>query len=141
MATAPPTLQREPHTIESIQKLIDLGYTLYPSDQLTYFLKLAIAVKLRESPEAGTAAINQTLENIRSLEKNGKKTSNDYEWESILTQKSAHEIADILESNSDESQRLRSNFQGYGIISEEKRKEIIHHFYHEKRVSPSQIFD
>lgn len=134
-----PLQHQGPHTPESIANLIERGYALYRSDQMTYLLKLAIAVELRKNPENGRRTIQQTLANIQKLADQGKKTKNDFEWEEILTTKSPEEIAEILESDSENSQRLRSNFRGTGIISEEKRKGIIHNYCHGIPITPAQV--
>ena len=96
-----------------------------PADQLRYLLALAIAKRIRTSPEDAEKAIRKIRANIGKLIAKGMHTEGDAEWLALLDHKNPVEIAGILEDKSHESQRLRSNLRGHGIISNEERLQII----------------
>ena len=53
------------------------------------------------------------------------------EWEYILNMQTKEQILSILESDSEESARLRSSSPFTGILKEKERKKIFEFFYHE----------
>lgn len=96
-----------------------------PSDQTRYLLALEIAKRIRESPEEAREVIKILLSNIAKLSEKKLNTAGDAEWLTILNTQSPEKIADIIESKSDKSQRLRSNLRGYGVIPDEQRLMIL----------------
>jgi hypothetical protein len=56
-------------------------------------------------------------------------SENEEEWMKILKAGKAQQVADILEAETDEAQRLRSNFRGFHILPEWQRRSIIQSGY------------
>ncbi len=68
------------------------------------------------------------------MEKRGKKvTASIIEWENILEKHSKEQILAILESDSEESARLRSSSPFTGILSDIERNAIFKLFYTDKQ--------
>ncbi|MFT3991192.1 MAG: hypothetical protein QM680_07260 [Luteolibacter sp.] len=95
------------------------------ADRLRYWLALAVVHRIRESPEEAERVIGIVRRNISRLAEHRQKTWGDAEWLEIINTRSPEEVASILEEKSDEGQRLRSNFRGYGIMPDSQRREII----------------
>lgn len=96
-----------------------------PADHLRYLLALAIAKRIRTSPEEAEKALERIRSNIGSLVERGMHTRGDAEWLALLDHKTPVEIAGILEDKNHEGQRLRSNLRGHGVITDEERLQII----------------
>lgn len=63
-----------------------------------------------------------------NLERMGKAigwSDNEEEWWDILETHTPEQVAEILEAETHESQRLRSNFRGQNILSKSERSQII----------------
>ena len=82
-----------------------------------------VARRLRENP----ALIAEGLLRIQSSRERGRDFSAYREWADIIQTRSANEIAAILESETEEGQRLRSSrpFVGALFVTEQERKDII----------------
>ncbi len=96
-----------------------------PSDKTRHLLALAIAQRIRKNPEEAREVIRIILSNIAKLSDKKLNTEGDAEWLTILNTQSPEEIADILENESDECQRLRSNLRGYSVIPDAQRLTIL----------------
>lgn len=82
-----------------------------------------MARRLRENP----ALVAEGVRRIRNSRERGRDFSAYREWDEILRTRSAFEIADILESETEEGQRLRSSrpFVGPRFVTDRERKDII----------------
>lgn len=91
------------------------------SDKRSVALHREIAKKLRSYPDLWSIPIS----NITKWRKlRGGLTPALMEWEHILNTSTKEEILLILESDSEESTRLRSSSPFTGILSEDERKRI-----------------
>jgi len=91
------------------------------SDERSKALHREIAKKLRNTPKLW--AVPKT--NIDRWKKRRKSLMPSViEWENILDKYSKEQILDILESDSEESTRLRSSSPFTGILSDIERKNI-----------------
>ena len=91
-------------------------------DWIRWQLCRAIADRLRREPERVMKILFDNLERI-GLAKGW--TYNQEEWWDILETHTPEQVAEILEAETHESQRLRSNFRGQHIIPEQERVQII----------------
>lgn len=82
-----------------------------------------VARRLRENP--GLLAMGR--ERIHSAHSRGRDFSAYREWDELLRTYSAGEIANLLEAETEEGQRLRSSrpFVGPPFVAEPERKEIL----------------
>jgi hypothetical protein len=82
-----------------------------------------VARRLRANP----ALVAEGLRRIQSSREKGRDFSAYREWADIIQTRTVEEIADILESETEEGQRLRSSrpFIGSLFVTEQERKEII----------------
>jgi hypothetical protein len=82
-----------------------------------------VARRLRNNP----SLLGEGVQRIRASRDRGRDFSAYREWEELLTRCDAAEIADLLESETDEGQRLRSSrpFVGPPFVTEQERKDII----------------
>ncbi len=82
-----------------------------------------VARRLRENP----ALVAEGSRRIRDSRERGRDFSAYREWDEIIQTRSVGEIADILESETEEGQRLRSSrpFVGSLFVTEQERKDII----------------
>lgn len=65
---------------------------------------------------------------VENMERAGQAAAwseNEEEWMVILKSRTPEEIAQILEAETDESQRLRSNFRGFHVLPDSLRRNII----------------
>ncbi len=91
-------------------------------DWISLQLCRAVAARLRKDPERIMRILTDNLERMgRAI----GWTQNEEEWWRILETHSPEQIADILEAETHESQRLRSNFRGQNVLSKEERNTII----------------
>lgn len=91
------------------------------SDERSVALHREIAKKLKNNPALWDIPIN----NIAKWKKmKGRLSAAFIEWEHILNTKTKEEILSILESDSEESIRLRSSSPFTGILNENERKMI-----------------
>jgi hypothetical protein len=91
-------------------------------DWIRWQLCRAIAARLRKEPER---IMHILFENMERAGKAGAWGDNEEEWMDILESRTPEQIAEILEAETHESQRLRSNFRGFHILTEEERHRII----------------
>jgi hypothetical protein len=91
-------------------------------DWISWQLCRAIAARLRQEPERIMGIL---FANMERAGKAGAWSENEEEWMDILESNTPEEIAQILEAETDESQRLRSNFRGFHVLSEIERHQII----------------
>lgn len=91
-------------------------------DWISWQLCRAIAARLRHEPER---VMRILLDNLERAGQAGAWSENEEEWMRILKTRTPEEIAQILEAETDESQRLRSNFRGFHVITETERHRII----------------
>ena len=96
------------------------------TDWISWQLCRAIAVRLRREPDR---IMRILFENMERAGKAGAWTDNEEEWMDILESHTPEQIADILEAETHESQRLRSNFRGFHILPETIRRTIIQSGY------------
>ena len=97
-------------------------------DWISLQLSKLAATRIRENPEI----IKVGLKNIRHWEKNrGGAFAAHLEWANLIQQYSPLEIADLLESDGDEAQRLRSSmpFIQPPFFSEQERLNVIEKAY------------
>lgn len=95
------------------------------SDERSKALHREIAKKLRSDPRLWSVPRN----NIQRWKMKRKNAAPPYaEWESILDQYSREQILNLLESDSEESVRLRSSSPFTGILTDEERKRIFQIF-------------
>ena len=82
-----------------------------------------VARRLRENP----ALVAEGVRRILASRDKGRDFSAYREWAEIIQTRSADEIAKILESETEEGQRLRSSrpFIGPLFVTEQERKDII----------------
>jgi hypothetical protein len=92
------------------------------ADWIKWQLCRAIAKRLRREPERILKILFGNLERIGEAK---GWTSNEEEWWNLLETHTPEQIAEILEAESHESQRLRSTFRGFRILPEEERVQII----------------
>lgn len=91
------------------------------SDERSIALHREIAKKLRSNPSLWDIPIN----NIAKWRKmRGRLTPAFVEWEHILNSSTKEQILPILESDTEESARLRSSSPFTGILNENERKMI-----------------
>ena len=82
-----------------------------------------VARRLRDNP----ALVAEGTRRIQASRERGRDFSAYREWDEIIQTRSVGEIADILESETEEGQRLRSSrpFVGSLFVTEQERKDII----------------
>ncbi len=96
------------------------------ADERSKTLHREIAKTLRNNPELWAVPKN----NINRWKKRGKNvTASIIEWEYIFDKHSKEEILAILESDSEESARLRSSSPFTGILSDIERNAIFKLYY------------
>ncbi|CAN2042699.1 conserved hypothetical protein [Candidatus Magnetomoraceae bacterium gMMP-15] len=96
------------------------------SDERSKAFHKEIAKKLRNKPELWAVPKS----NINRWKKRSKNIMPSIiEWEYILDKHSKEEILAILESNSEESTRLRSSSPFTGILTDIERKKIFNLYY------------
>jgi hypothetical protein len=103
------------------------------SDERSIALHKEIAKKLRNNPDLWDIPIKNL---IKWKKINGRLTPALVEWEHILNTNTKEEILSILESDSEESTRLRSSSPFTGILNE-KERDTIFQIYSIKRYSKS----
>ena len=91
-------------------------------DWISWQLCRACAARLRREPER---IMRILFENMERAGKAGAWGDNEEEWMDILESHTPEQIAEILEAETHESQRLRSNFRGFHILTEPERHQII----------------
>jgi len=95
-------------------------------DWISLQLCRAVALRLRQDPER---IMRILFDNLERMGRAIGWTDNEEEWWDILETHTPEQIADILEAETHESQRLRSNFRGQRILSESLRRNIIRSGY------------
>jgi hypothetical protein len=103
------------------------------SDERSIALHKEIAKKLREHPDLWDIPIKNI---IKWKKMNDRLAPAFVEWEHILTTNTKEEILFILESDSEESTRLRSSSPFTGILNENERNKIFE-IYSIRRYSKS----
>jgi hypothetical protein len=82
----------------------------------------AVAARLRFEPDVVMAILRNNIEVAR---RNGVYNYNTAEWDEILQTHTPEQICEILEAETHESQRLRSNLRGMRVLDEDQRVAII----------------
>ena len=95
------------------------------SDERSIALHREIAKKMRSNPSLWDIPKNNI---VKWKKMRGKLTPAFIEWEHILNTYTKEQILSILESDSEESTRLRSSSPFTGILSEKERR-MIFEFY------------
>ena len=102
------------------------------SDERSLALHRMIAEKLRQAPNL----LQIPRDNIsRWKERKGHLPPSICEWEHILNTKTREELLELLESDSEESIRLRSSSPFTGILSENERAKIFESYWQKSVVS------
>jgi hypothetical protein len=91
-------------------------------DWIRWQLCRAIAARLRKEPDV---VMKILLDNMERAGTAGIWGENEDEWMDILESHTPQHIAELLEAETHESQRLRSNFRGFHVLSEIERHQII----------------
>lgn len=91
-------------------------------DWIRWQLCRAISARLRKEPDRIMGIL---FENMEHAGKAGAWSDNEEKWMDILESHTPEQIAEILEAETHESQRLRSNFRGFHILTEAERHQII----------------
>jgi hypothetical protein len=95
------------------------------SEERSKALHGEIARKLRETPDLWDIP----LENLKRWRRSGAQPpSAQLEWERILRESGRERVLALLESDSEESVRLRSSSPFTGILTEAERNEIFRRF-------------
>src|SRR5687767_4105197 len=95
-------------------------------DWISLQLCRAVAARLRKEPDL---IMRILFDNLERMGRAIGWTENEEEWWGILESHTPEQIADILEAETDESQRLRSNFRGQNVLAESLRRQIIRSAY------------
>ncbi len=92
------------------------------SDRYALAVHLAIAEKLRSTPEEVLRIANRNLDRwISSGDFDRSEMVTLQEWKEILESNGPDEIANLITSRTDEGQRLRSSSPFVGILTYEER--------------------
>jgi hypothetical protein len=93
------------------------------NDWIALEMARLVARRLRENPKW----VEQGRDRIRRARERGRDFSAYREWEQILDSRTVPEIAQILEAETEEGQRLRSSrpFIGAPFVTDQERREIL----------------
>jgi hypothetical protein len=104
------------------------------SEERSKALHKKIARKLRENPDLW----NIPFENLKRWRRGGAQTpSAQLEWERILRESESERVLALLESDSEESVRLRSSSPFTGILTEAERNDIFSRFRRSSAPDPA----
>ncbi len=100
-------------------------------DWISLQLGRLAAARIREEPSRVKAGLRNIQRWVESLDCDAHRAAARQEWAELIEHRSAQEIADLLEAEGDEAQRLRSSmpFIQLPFFSEAERLKIVESAY------------